>query len=75
MKVRDLLELLSKCDPDGTVSFTLPTDVVDGTEFGDGTSYVYVPLVQALWSTKAMEAGAAADHVQFEIPTLNKRDK
>jgi len=75
MKVREIVELLSKCDPDGTVSFALPTDVVDGTEFGDGISYVYVPLVQALWSTKAMEAGGPADRVQFEIPSLNNRDK
>ena len=70
MIVRELMELLSKCDPDGAISFSLPADVVDGTEFGDRGSYVYVPLVQALWSTKAMEAGTAADRVMFEIPSL-----
>jgi hypothetical protein len=68
--VRELMELLSKCDPDGVVSFTLPADVVDGTAFGDLGSYVYVPLVQALWSAKAKEAGTAADRVMFEIPSL-----
>ncbi|MBB3122159.1 hypothetical protein [Pseudoduganella violacea] len=75
MVVRELIDLLSKCDPEGTVSFSLPCDVVDGTEYADGISYVYVPLVQALWSTEAMQAGRLADRVSFEIPSLNKRDK
>jgi hypothetical protein len=75
MKVFELLELLARCDPQGQVSFTLPADVVDGTDYADGAGYVYVPLVQALWSTKAMDSGAPADHVQFEIASLNKRDK
>jgi hypothetical protein len=73
MKVSELIEMLGRCDPNGTVSFSLPADVVDGSEFADGVSYVYVPLVQALWSTDAMLAGLPADRVTFEIPSLNKR--
>lgn len=75
MKVSELIEVLQGCDPGGSVSFSLPCDVVEGTRYGDGFSYAYVPLVQALFSTKAVETGSRADFVNFEIPTPPYRDK
>ena len=72
MKVHELLSLLQQCDPQGEVSFNLPMDIVDGTAGNEGMSYVYVPVVEALWSTSAHYADRLADRVNFSIPALSK---
>lgn len=72
MKVRDLMEVLNHCDPEGAVNLSLPTCMIDGDKYQPGVEYKLPLQVTSLWSTKASDAGGAPDIVIFDLPDREK---
>ncbi|SFM48635.1 MULTISPECIES: hypothetical protein [Rugamonas] len=66
MKVRQLMAILSKCDPEGVVTLSLP--LFDDSSMG--LKQVVSPIVTPLFSATAQQRKGLPDWVSIEIFNL-----
>jgi hypothetical protein len=70
MKVAELIALLSKCDPNGDVSMSIPADMLDRTAEGDGLGYVYKPEVHLRYSSFDRDVAPLPNRISIELPQV-----
>lgn len=75
LRVKDLIALLSDCDPEGEVTLNLDETLAYGTGEPCEISYGFTPQIECLFSTKAVDqAGARPDRISIEISEDDIRD-
>lgn len=69
MKIRDLIDVLSKCDSGGQVSLNLPTSLVGGNgEYDPDLNCLFDIEAHPRWTTEANHADGLADLMVLELP-------
>lgn len=75
LRVKDLIALLSDCDPEGEVTLSLDETLVYGTGEPCDVSYAFTPQFACLFSSKAVDqATARPDRISIEISEADIRD-